>query len=647
MSPFALPAVLSLLSGALVPEPAPLVISEFRVRGPNGANDEFVEIYNASDAAHTVAATDGSGGYALAASDGAIRFTIPNGTVIPARGHYLGVNSVGYSLASYPAGGGATATGDATYTSDIPDNAGLALFSTATAASFALENRLDAVGSTAEASTLYREGAGYPALTPFSIDYSWHRKYPGMAVTGAFTCLGSKGGAGLVDTGNNANDFLFEDTNGTSAGGGQRLGAPAPENLSSPVASVSASPDVTATSRLDPASGVGAAPNFVRDLTSSPAQNSTFGTVDVRRVFKNTSAAPITRLRFRVVDLSTFPSPSGVADLRGRTSSDVSVSVGGSPVTVMGTTIEQPPSQPNGTGFNSTFSATGVSDATPLAAGASIPVRFLLGIQQTGRFVFAVSVETIPATQGVTWEIVGSTDGASQDFTDCWPPDATATAVVSSQSPADLGQSVTFTATVTSGDGTPTGTVTFLDGGEALGTGTLDGSGQATLTTSALTAGSHAITARYEGTALFGTSTSAELTQLVRKSTAIALTVEDATVLTDAQITLTATLTSTEGGAPQGSVVFLDGATALGTAVIDGSGVATLLFVASKGSHTLTATYEGSADFSAGTSDALVVTASDAPPADTDSGGCSSSGAAPGLLAGAGLLLLARRRRRG
>jgi hypothetical protein len=33
---------------------SPLIISEFRLRGPNGANDEFIEIYNNADMAHTV-----------------------------------------------------------------------------------------------------------------------------------------------------------------------------------------------------------------------------------------------------------------------------------------------------------------------------------------------------------------------------------------------------------------------------------------------------------------------------------------------------------------------------------------------------------------------------------------------------------------
>ena len=96
-----------------------------------------------------------------------------NNAVIPNKGHYLCVNSVGYSLASYPAGNGTTATGDANFTTDIPDNAGIAVFNTSVAVDFTLANRLDAVGSTSEANTTYKEGTGYPALTPFSIDYSF------------------------------------------------------------------------------------------------------------------------------------------------------------------------------------------------------------------------------------------------------------------------------------------------------------------------------------------------------------------------------------------------------------------------------------------------------------------------------------------
>jgi hypothetical protein len=50
----------------------------------------------------------------------------------------------------------------------------------------------------------------------------------------------------------------------------------------------------------------------------------------------------------------------------------------------------------NGGAFNGTYSAGTVTLGTPLANGASINVRFLLGIQQTGTFKFYINVETLP-----------------------------------------------------------------------------------------------------------------------------------------------------------------------------------------------------------------------------------------------------------
>ena len=387
-----------------------IVISEFRVRGPSGANDEFIEIMNATGADHTVAAavTDGSGdGYAIVASDGTTRCVIPNGTVIPNKGHYLCVNSLAYSLASYPAGNGTTATGDATYTTDIPDNAGIAIFNNSVGGgNFTLANRFDAVGSTSEANTLYKEGTGYPALTPFSIDYSFYRDNCGKG--GSITTMGLCAAGGLVqDSDNNAADFIFVDTNGTSAGAGQRLGSPGPENLSSPIQR-NASFTVNL---LDATVAAASPPNRVRDFTSDPANNSTFGTLDIRRRVVNNTGGSVTRLRFRVIDITTFPAPSGFADMRPRTSTLVVVSgindaatclasngVATTPCTinVQGTALEQPPSQPNGGGFNSSLGASTVTLGTPLANGASINIRFLLGLQQTGSFKIYVNVEALP-----------------------------------------------------------------------------------------------------------------------------------------------------------------------------------------------------------------------------------------------------------
>ena len=116
----------------------------------------------------------------------------------------------------------------------------------------------------------------------------------------------------------------------------------------------------------------------------------------------------MTRLRFRIVELTTYPSPGGgVADLRAITSTSVSVSAIGdsgtcSPaatpctLTVEGTTLEQPPNQSEGGGYNSTLSAGTVTLGTPLANNTAINLQFTLGIQTTGTFRFYIIVEALP-----------------------------------------------------------------------------------------------------------------------------------------------------------------------------------------------------------------------------------------------------------
>jgi hypothetical protein len=388
---------------AVVPV-VPLVISEFRLRGPAGANDEFVEIYNTSSASYTVQTTDLTGGYALAASDGVVRFLIPNGTDIPAHGHYLGVNNTattGYSLASYPAGNGTTATGDTTYTTDIPDTAGIALFSTGSFSNFSTTTRIDSVGPTTESNPLFKEGAGLPVRDALDVNYTLYRNLS----------------SGLPkDTDDNGSDFVYADTQATSynvsctglpAGFAcQRLGAPGPENSTSPIFRGSTIKALM----LDSTQPSSAPPNRVRDFTAGPAATSSGGTLTFRRRFINNTGASVSRLRFRIVDITTFAenvSAPGTADLRAITSTSVIVSGindaetcpgGMTPcsVTVQGTTLETPPAQPNGGAFNSSLSAGTVTTATPLAPGAAINVQLMLGVKTAGSFRFFVIVEALP-----------------------------------------------------------------------------------------------------------------------------------------------------------------------------------------------------------------------------------------------------------
>jgi hypothetical protein len=403
------------LSVANAGEPGSLVISEFRLRGPAGAQDEYVEIYNASGGDITVQAGDGSAGYGLFASDGTLRFSIPNGTVIPARGHFLGVNSNGYSLSNYPAGSTTTATGDATYTADIADNAGIALFNTTDQTHLFTATRFDAVGSTSELNTLFKEGGGYPAIAVTNLEYAFVRDMCGKG--GSTAAAGPCPANGLPkETGDNASDFFFADTTGTDIGAGARLGAPGPENSHSPVqrdnSAVTLSP-------LDPAASSSSSPNRFRDPTiNTPNQTlGPLGTLSIRRTVTNNTGQPITRLRFRVIDISTFSAPLGTADLRVITSgaSPATVSITGTNAacpsnncTVQQTTLEEPPTQTSGGGFNSSLavnavgsgppagpSSSGVSVAlgSPIPPGGSINVQITLGVRQPGNFRIFVNVE--------------------------------------------------------------------------------------------------------------------------------------------------------------------------------------------------------------------------------------------------------------
>jgi len=194
----------------------------------------------------------------------------------------------------------------------------------------------------------------------------------------------------------------------------------------------------------------------------------------------------------------------------------------------------------------------------------------------------------------------------------------TTTTLTSDNNPSTYGQAVTFTATVTSAAGTPTGTVTFKDGATTLGIGSLDGSGRATLMTSSLSAGTHSITAVFDGTSNYLSSSSGVLAQTVNQaSTSTALT-SNANPSTYGQtVTFNATVTSA-GGTPTGTVTFRDGATVLATVAVDSSGQATYmtssLFI---GAPSITATYNSDANFTSSTSTALIQTV--VPPSSTES----------------------------
>jgi hypothetical protein len=133
---------------------------------------------------------------------------------------------------------------------------------------------------------------------------------------------------------------------------------------------------------------------------------------------------------------------------------------------------------------------------------------------------------------------------------------ASATGLVSSQNPAVSGQSVTFTATVTGGGGTPTGTVDFKDGATVIGSAVaLNGSGVAQFTPSSLTVATHTISAVYSGSAFYAASTSANLSQVVSKAgtaTSLASSLNPACAGQSVMLTATVTVVAPGAGALRG-----------------------------------------------------------------------------------------------
>jgi Ca2+-binding RTX toxin-like protein len=181
-----------------------------------------------------------------------------------------------------------------------------------------------------------------------------------------------------------------------------------------------------------------------------------------------------------------------------------------------------------------------------------------------------------------------------------------ATMVSSSLASSVYGQSVTLKTTVgatTTGTGTPTGSVKFLDGTKVLGIVNLNAAGTAALTLTMLGAGSHSITAVYNGDATFQTSTSGALTQAVAQAqSTTALTASTTTSVYGQSVTFTATIKAVSPGA--GTATFTDKTTntVLGTATLSG-GVASLSTQAlGVGSHTIVASYGGDANFVASVS---------------------------------------------
>ncbi|MDD5094256.1 MAG: MBG domain-containing protein [Dehalococcoidia bacterium] len=176
---------------------------------------------------------------------------------------------------------------------------------------------------------------------------------------------------------------------------------------------------------------------------------------------------------------------------------------------------------------------------TPTCVGAVRGSTMLMDVAEDGSTTIcnaegaiSVIVQDVETAIPVGKQITIDKDGNASEFKDCVPFSPFAeVAFTSSVNPSVYGQSVTFTATISvfSPDaGMPSGPVGFKDGEVMIATGVPVSAGQASYTTSALSAGSHSITVVYEGDDIdIDASLSLGLAQVVNKAD-LSATADDA-----------------------------------------------------------------------------------------------------------------------
>jgi sugar lactone lactonase YvrE len=341
---------------------------------------------------------------------------------------------------------------------------------------------------------------------------------------------------------------------------------------------------ITFTATLTPSSATGSV-QFLNGSTS-------LGTVTVTN-----GAATLSGITLGAGTYSLTAQYSGGNEFPAATSPALSLTVKAASSVVVTSSAN-----PSNTKQSVTFTAT----VTPSTATGA--VQFLDGTTVLGSATLANGSATFtPAsltagTHSITVSYAGDandTSATSAVLTQTVQASSTIT-VTSSANAAIAGAAVTFAATVT--PSTATGNVQFLDGTTVLGTVAL-ASGAASFTTSSLSPGSHSITASYSGDANDTPATSTVLSESVQNQASVTLT----SSLNPAPVgTLINLIANVSPVGATGTVEFLDGATALGTATVGSNGIAYIsTSTLAQGTHSLTAVYSGDANDTSATSPVL------------------------------------------
>jgi hypothetical protein len=124
--------------------------------------------------------------------------------------------------------------------------------------------------------------------------------------------------------------------------------------------------------------------------------NGSLGTLSLRRRFTNNTGQTLSKLRFRVADVSTWNSRlifGNQAEMRVLDATLAGLSGTG----LLATKVETPPQQFSGGGINTGMVVNGsLTLAQPLAPGQSVDVEFLLGVMKGGSYQFVLTIEAAP-----------------------------------------------------------------------------------------------------------------------------------------------------------------------------------------------------------------------------------------------------------
>jgi len=276
------------------------------------------------------------------------------------------------------------------------------------------------------------------------------------------------------------------------------------------------------------------------------------------------------------------------------------------------TTLSSAPN-PSSWGQAATFTAVVTSSVGAPADGES--VTFMEGVTALGTEALSgglasfttsalpAGTDSIKAVYGGDSKFLGSKSNAVSQVVS---KAVTATALASSLNPSGSGQSVKFTATVSSpSGGTPTGNVTFMSGATVLATKKLT-VGIANYATTALPLGSNSITAVYAGSANCIGSTSVPVIQVVLTATTTTFSPSLNPSTYGQAVTLTALITSSLGAPPDGEIVsFMKGTTVLGTGTLSGGSASFTTSALPAGTNAVKAVYGGDANLAASTSNAV------------------------------------------